>query len=295
MVIYPRVIGHELVGRVVATGEGAAEWMEALVVVEPLLPCGTCYACRRDRYNNCVNLKVLGVHVDGGFQDEFVVPAANLHRVPQGMDIDTATLTEPLAIATHAVFRAGVCEGEKVLIFGAGPIGLLALQVASSFLKASVLVVDVRDDRLALASRLGADAACSLRGWSGPGTSPRLLDMVREWSGGDMAHVAIEATGHPASTAGAIDCLAHAGRMVLVGWNTGPITVDTVQLMRKEATVYGSRNSCRQFPRVLDILAGGHIDVGTMITHRLPLTEAQKGLEIMGNPSQGALKVVLTA
>lgn len=296
MIVYPRIIGHEVVGRVVAAGEGAAKWMDTLVVVEPLLACSTCYACRKGRYNTCVNLKVLGVHVDGGFQEEFVVPAANVHPLPTGMDLDTATLAEPLTIATQALLRSSVSADEKVLIFGAGPIGLLALQVATSYLGASVLVVDIREDRLSLAERLGADATVNVSGWNDPGsTSPELLRAVREWSDGDMAHVVVEATGHPASTTSAIDCLAHAGRITLVGWNEKPITVDTIQLMRKEASLYGSRNSCQVFPRALEILAGGHIDVDAMITHRLRMDQADKGLEIMRDPRQQALKVVLTA
>ncbi len=293
MIVYPRVLGHELVGEVVAAGDGAAAWLGAVVVVEPLLACGTCIACRQGRYNTCVALRVLGVHVDGGFRDEFVAPASHLHRTPAGMDLDTAVLTEPLTIACQAVFRARVAAGESVLIFGAGPIGLLALQVAVAHLKAKALVVDIRQERLDLAGRLGAAHTVNVAGWSGPGASPALLAAVQAWTGGDMAQVAIEATGHAASTQAAIDCLAHTGRLGLVGWNKQPITVDTVQLMRKELDVYGSRNSCRMFPRALAILAAGHIDVGAMISHRFTLAEGPAALRLMSDPAVDSMKVVL--
>src|SRR5690606_14940973 len=119
--------GHELVGEVVETGQDAEGWLGKKVVVEPMLACGKCYPCRIGRYNACVDLKVMGVHVDGGLQELFQAPVANLHEVPGGMSPDVAVLAEPLTIALQAVTRPGVSRGERVLIFGAGPIGLLAL------------------------------------------------------------------------------------------------------------------------------------------------------------------------
>jgi len=295
LVVYPRVIGHEMVGEVVQCGSGDDSLLGARVVIEPLLPCGSCIACRKGRYNTCVHLQVMGVHVDGGFQDYFAVPTLNLYRVPEEMDPDTAVLVEPLTIACQAVFRAGVSAADQVIIFGAGTIGLLALQVVTSYLGAAALVVDVLPERLRLAEKLGAAATINVAGWTGPGTAPVLLEAVKEWTKGDLATVAIEATGHPASTAAAIDCLGHAGRLSLVGWNKGPITVDTVQLMRKELDVFGSRNSCRMFPRAISILAGGHIATRTMITHRFPLRRAAEALELMHSQPGVALKVVLYA
>jgi L-gulonate 5-dehydrogenase len=295
MVVYPRIIGHEMVGEVVQSGSGADRWLGARVVIEPLLPCGTCVACRKGRYNTCVHLQVMGVHTDGGFQDHFVVPAVNLHRLPEDMDLDTAVLAEPLTVACQAVFRSGVMAGDKVIIFGAGPIGLLALQVVTSYLGAAALVVDVLSQRLKLAEKLGAAATVDVSGWTGPGTSPALIHAVKDWTEGDMAAVAIEATGHPASTTAAIDCLGHAGRLSLVGWNKAPITVDTVQLMRKELDVYGSRNSCHMFPRAISILAGGGIDTQTMISHRFPMSKAVEAMDLMSNKQSTALKVILFA
>lgn len=293
MVRYPRVIGHELVGEVVETGQDAEGWLGKKVVVEPMLACGKCYPCRIGRYNACVDLKVMGVHVDGGLQELFQAPVANLHEVPGGMSPDVAVLAEPLTIALQAVTRPGVSRGERVLIFGAGPIGLLALQVSVSYLGAEAMVVDVRADRLAVAGKLGASVVYDVSGWTGEGTDPGLIAAVKEWTGGEMAHVVIEASGHPASMTAAVDCLAHCGRISLVGWNRGPIVVDTVQLMRKEADVYGSRNSRRMFPKALEVLAGGHVDVKTMITHRLPLAEARAALELMRDPKARAVKIVL--
>lgn len=294
MVRYPRVIGHELVGRVVQAAEDAEAWDGKTVVIEPLFPCRRCYACRIGKYNACVELKVFGVHIDGGLQEYFDVPTANLHEVPGGLTMDTAVLAEPLTIALQALFRVNLARGERVLIFGAGPIGLLALQAAVSYVGAAAFVVDVRADRLEAASRLGASETYDLSAWREEGTDPGLIEAVRAWTGGDFAHVAIEATGHPASTGAALDCLAHGGRIALIGWNQGPIPVDTVQLMRKEATVYGSRNSARMFPKALEVLAAGHIDAGAMITHRLPLDQAALGLELMQDPRAHVVKVVLT-
>lgn len=294
MVRYPRVIGHELVGRVVEAGPEARQWIGKTVVVEPMLACGACYPCRIGRYNACVDLKVMGVHVDGGMQELFDVPVANLHETPAGMPPHVAVLAEPLTIALQAVRRARVSRGEKVLIFGAGPIGLLALQAATRYLDAEAMVVDVRRDRLEVAKGLGARLVYDVSAWTGEGTDPGLIAAVREWTSGEMAHVALEATGHPASMAAAVDALAHCGRIAMVGWNKGPITVDTVQLMRKEADVYGSRNSRQMFPEALKVLSGGYVDAEAMITHRLPLEKARTAFDVMQNPAAGVIKVVLS-
>lgn len=293
MVRYPRVIGHELVGEVVETGPDAAAWLGKRVVVEPMLPCGKCYPCRIGRYNACVDLKVMGVHVDGGLRGVFDVPVSNLYEVPEGISADAAVLAEPLTIALQAITRPKVSKGERVLIFGAGPIGLLVLQAAVAYIGAEAMVVDVRADRLEAAKRLGAGVVYDVSGWAGEGTDPGLIAAVREWTQGEMVHVAVEASGHPASMTAAVDCIAHCGRISMVGWNKGPIVVDTVQLMRKEADVYGSRNSTRMFPKALEVLAGGHIDVETMITHRMPLSDARAALELMKDPKSGAIKIVL--
>jgi len=293
MVRYPRVIGHELVGEVVETAPGDRRWLGRRVVVEPLFSCGACYPCRIGRYNACAELKVMGVHVDGGLRELFDVPVENLHEVPEEMPSSVAVLAEPLTIALQALTRARASNGERVLVFGAGPIGLLVLQAAVSYLKAEAMVVDVREDRLQAARRLGASAVYDVSGWSGEGTDPGLVAAVREWTNGEMAHVAVEASGHPASMSAAVDCLAHCGRIAMVGWNKGPIVVDTVQLMRKEADVYGSRNSRRMFPLALKVLAGGHVDAGAMITHRLSLGMARTAFELMQDPKAGVIKIVL--
>lgn len=293
MIRYPRVIGHELVGEVVEAAPDARTWLGKTVVVEPMLACGRCYPCRIGRYNACVDLKVMGVHVDGGLRDLFDVPAGNLHQVPEGMPPGVAVLAEPLTIALQALTRSRLTQGERVLIFGAGPIGLLALQAAVSYIGAEAMVVDVRQDRLDAARRLGASLVYDVSGWRGEGTDPGLIAAVSEWTRGEMAHVVIEATGHPASTAAAVDCLAHCGRIALVGWNKGPIAVDTVQLMRKEADVYGSRNSRGMFPKALEVLAGGHINAGAVITHRLPLAEARAAFALMQDPKAQVIKIVL--
>lgn len=295
MVTYPRVIGHEVVGAVIQAGEGSQAWVGKTVTVEPYMQCGTCYACRVGRYNCCTGLRVMGVHIDGGLQEEFVVPAHKLVEVPHGMDLDAASLAEPLTISTHAVERSRVARGETVLIFGAGAIGLLALQVVKSYIGARAMVVDVRDDRLDTARRLGAEGVFNVADWSGEGTSPALLDAVSDWTCGEGANVAIEASGHPASSAAALDCLSHAGRLSLVGWNKSPIAIDTVKLMRKELDVYGSRNSAGVFPRALEILAAGHIAISEMVSHKMPLEQAEEGLNIMRDPASKVVKVVLTA
>ncbi len=286
MVRYPRVIGHELVGVVTMSGDEGAVPVGARVVVEPMLACGRCYACSIGRYNCCEELRVMGVHEDGGFASEFTVPLQNLHRVPDGMPVDAAVLVEPLTIGLQALYRGRIDHGERVVIFGAGTIGLLILQAAVNYFGAEAAVVDIRGDRLEIAERLGAFLTIN-------SAQQDVVEQIRSWSKGQFAPLVIEVTGHPACNEQAIKTASYAGRVVLVGWNSKPIVVDTIQAMRKELDILGSRNSRCMFPEAIEVLASGHIDYQEMITHRLRLTEAEQAFALLQDDAVNTLKIVL--
>lgn len=286
MVSYPRVLGHELLVDV-AECPDRPELVGGRAVVDPMVRCGGCRACRAGRYNCCANLQVMGVHVDGGLQEMTAVESHRLVRVPDTMPDDVAVLAEPLTVAYHAVQRSAIEAGEVAAVFGAGTIGLMIAQLLVRARGCQALVIDVDDRRLAVAQSLGAIPL--------KGDEQTLVEGVARATDGEMAAVVFEATGNAACTRMTTTLVAQAGRIVLIGWNKGPVEVDTVMLMRKEVDVLGSRNSVNAFPAVLRLLADGVVDSQAMITHRFGLGDAGAALDVLDRGQENALKILIEA
>jgi L-gulonate 5-dehydrogenase len=284
MVSYPRVLGHELLVDVLES-PGRPELGGRRAVVEPLIACGVCRACRLGRGNCCVDLKVMGVHVDGGLRDVVAVDARRLHPVPEGMPDEVAVLAEPLSIAYRAVQRSGIEAGQVAVVFGAGAIGLLISNLLVKARGCRALVVDIDPWRLEVAGSVGATP---LRG-----EPEQISRAVERATGGEMAGVVFEATGNAACTRMTTDLVAHAGKIVLIGWNKGPVELDTVTLMRKEVDLLGSRNSVGAFPPVLRLLEDGILDPDTLVTHRFGIEETASALEVLDRGSEPALKILV--
>lgn len=284
MVTYPRVLGHELLVDVLECPD-RPELVGHRAVVDPMVRCGHCRACRAGRYNCCASLQVMGVHVDGGMQEIGAFESRRLFAVPDDMPDDVAVLAEPLTIAYHAVQRSGIEAGETGVIFGAGTIGLLIAQLLMRARGCRAMVVDIDAERLQVAQQLGAIPL--------QGDESALSAAVAQATGGEMAGVVFEATGNAACTRMTTALVAQAGRIVLIGWNKGPVEVDTVTLMRKEVELVGSRNSVNAFPAVLQLLADGVIDAHTMVTHRFGLAEAGEALQVLDAGRERALKILI--
>jgi 2-desacetyl-2-hydroxyethyl bacteriochlorophyllide A dehydrogenase len=220
-------------------------------------------------------------------QELAAIETTYLHAVPDGMADDVAVLAEPLTIAYHAVARSGIRAGETAVVFGAGAIGLLIAQVLVRARGCRALVIDVDAGRLGIAQSLGASPL--------QGDESSLAEAVARETGNEMADVVFEATGVAACTRMTTTLVAQAGTIVLIGWNKGPVEIDTVTLMRKEVDLLGSRNSRNAFPPVLQLLAAGVVDAKTMITHRFGLAEAGAALDILDQGQENALKILLQA
>jgi 2-desacetyl-2-hydroxyethyl bacteriochlorophyllide A dehydrogenase len=251
-----------------------------------MIPCGYCRACRAGRSNCCVRLQVMGVHVDGGLQERYAVDVRRLYRVPVDMPDEVAVLAEPLTIAYHAVQRSAISAGQIGVIFGAGAIGLLIARLLVGARGCHAFVVDVDTDRLQVAAQLGAVPL--------QGDEATLMQALAEVTDGDMADVVFEASGNAVATRTTTALAGHGGSIVLVGWNKGPVELDTVTLMRKELTVFGSRNSFDAFPAVLRLLADGLIDPKTLITHRFAFGQAAEALDVLDQNQGMVLKVLIT-
>ena len=282
----PLVCGHEFAGVVEAVGAGVEEYAPGdRVAVFPLIWCGKCPACEQGRYVQCSNYDYLGSRSNGAFAEFVAAPRQNLIRIPPGVRFDEAAMTEPAAVALHALRRAGgTAIGETVAIFGGGPIGLMASQWARGMGAAKVMVFDVVAEKLALARRLGLESVHDSRE-----VDP--VETVRELTDGRGAHVAIEAAGVPATMVQSLGAVRQGGRVVLLGNPSADVTLpaDLISTMlRREVEVRGTWNSVYSaagndddWRAALDAMAEGRLRLEPLITHRWSLEDALEGLEMM--------------
>jgi 2-desacetyl-2-hydroxyethyl bacteriochlorophyllide A dehydrogenase len=249
---YPIIGGHEIAGVVHDVGANVQGIRPGeLVVVEPFIGCGTCYACRVGKPNCCANLHIIGIHSAGGFAEYVVGPAKNIHTVPTGLTATWASFAEPIAIGVQATRRGEVHAGDAVLILGAGPIGLALIEVANAK-GAKTYVTDISEERLEFAKTLGATAFTS---------DESLPDKIMEITNGEGMPCVIEAAGNAKAMESAIDLVANGGRVVIVGLlkKGALIQIPGLDLTRKEMTIHGSRASTNCFPEALSLLASGKI------------------------------------
>ncbi len=260
---YPRILGHELGVEVLAVGQDVSNVrIGDRCAIEPYLNCEKCIACRTGKTNCCAELKVLGVHTDGGMRERIVVPADKLHPSVK-LSLDQLALVETLGIGAHAVGRAGIEPGEYVLVIGAGPIGLSVVQFASQA-GARVIVSDVNENRLAFCREMyGVETVI--------GGS---VERVREMTDGDLPTAVFDATGSPKSMEAAFEYVAPGGRLIFVGLVQADITFSDPHFHKREITLLATRNSTAgDMRRVMALMEGGQIDTAPWITHRAPCTE----------------------
>lgn len=285
LVSYPRIIGHEIGGEVVKVGENTPGIAVGdKVVVEPYIPCHQCYPCSLGRTNCCEQLKVLGVHIDGGMAEYFSHSVELLHRVPDEMAWKQVAMIEPLTIALHANHRAEIKAGEHVLVIGAGAIGLLAAQVAQVY-GAIPIVIDVEKERLKLARAIGIQHTLQ------PGDG-NVIKQVQEITQGRMAEAVIEASGAKAAIYGLFDYISYAGRIALVGWPNGETPLATAVITRKELTVVGSRNSVGEFPEAIQLVQSKQIKVEPLISRVVTLEGIPDAVESIAAHPDKFMKIV---
>jgi len=277
-----RVPGHEFSG-VVAEGEKRGE----RVVAEPLIPCGGCDLCRRGEYNVCRRLMVLGVHVDGAMAEYVKVPSSRLYRLPSGVSFEEGALVEPLAVAVHIVRRAGVGLGDSVLILGAGPIGLLTLQVARAVGAERIYVSDVLEYRLRIAEEVGADHVIDA-------SREDVAGEVLSLTGGRGVDVVVEAAGARGTWQQAVRAARPHGRIVVAGFSGSSAEVRVSEVVAKELYIIGSRVYWHDFPTALKLLERNIVNVRKLITHRFPLGDAARAFEVADKRLEDALKVIVT-
>jgi L-gulonate 5-dehydrogenase len=283
---YPRLPGHEFAGEVAAV---PADWsgppVGTRVAVDPALHCGTCYACRIGRHNCCTNVSIAGVHRPGAMAEFTTARATQLAPIPDDMSFATAGVVETLSIGAQAVGRANVLEGDRVVVLGAGSIGLCCLLMARRA-GAAVLVSEPLPWRRALAAEFGAERI----------TDPAdadLADAVRDFSDGYGAHVAIDATGEIEGAEAALAVAGSAARVVVLTLHDKPIRVRPWQLVRQELTLLGSRLSLADFGELVGLAASGDAPIDRLVTHTFPMSEAAAAFAAAAARPTGFVKAVV--
>ncbi|MGD0980100.1 MAG: alcohol dehydrogenase catalytic domain-containing protein [Solirubrobacteraceae bacterium] len=263
-VTMPAVLGHEMSGTIVAIGAAVNDWSPGdLVTVMPLVWDGTCPACHAGYNHICHNLDFLGIDSPGSMQASWTVPQGVLVALPPGLSLEHGALAEPTAVAVHDVRRAALREGERALVVGGGPIGLL-IACAARAVGGDVLVLEVSESRRAFAETIGLRAVDP--------TAGDLQALVAEWTGDAGADVAFEVSGAAAGIETAIESLAVRGRMVVVAIHPSPPPVNLFRVFWRELTLIGARvYERRDFEEAVRLLSSGAIPAEQMITRVDPL------------------------
>jgi L-iditol 2-dehydrogenase len=263
----PLVLGHEAAGTVVGLGPGAARLrVGQRVSIEPGVPDLTCNQCLSGRYNLCPNMRFFATPpIDGAFAEYVVVHEAFAHPVPDMITDDAAALLEPLSVGVWACQKGRVSAGSRVLITGAGPIGLVSVQTALAFGATEVVVSDVNPVRLALAQELGATAVVDAREKS-------VTDLDRP------PQVLLECSGYPPAISEAIRALDRAGRAVLVGMGGDEIPLPLSTVQERELEITGTFRYANTWPTAISLVASGRVELDRLVTGTFGLDQAEEAL-----------------
>lgn len=281
---YPRVIGHEFFGLIDAVGSGVdSRRVGERVAVDPVVSCGHCYPCSVGRPNVCSTLQVIGVHLDGGFSEYTLAPAANAYLLPEAIPDSLASLVEPFTIAANISAFLRPQPEDIALIYGAGPMGLTAIQVLKGVYKVkTVIVADRLEERLTMALANGADQALN------NSTTP-----LAEQLNGVQPTLIIDAACHPAILSEAAALASPAGRIGLLGFSSEPCTVTQQSLTSKELSLFTSRLNSHRFPQVIDWMEQGLIQPEKLVTHTLPLAQIEQAMTLFEKDPRSCCKVIL--
>lgn len=285
---YPRIIGHEMAGEIYQKGSGVKDLKPGdRVAIDPVVSCGKCYACSIGRHNVCSSVKVLGVHMDGGYRDYIGINACNVYKLPENIPWEHAAAVEPFSIAAESVDRGRVSPRDSILICGAGPIGLVILQAVKR-IGAKVMIMDIVDSRLEKARGMGADAA----------VNPKKADLaaaVIDFTGGDGVNLIFEATGNLNILELCVSKLvSQAGRIVVLGFPAEPAKIAPIDIMKRELDILGSRLNRNKFSEVIKWFEAGEVDPSGIISHVFPMERVQEAFNLSDNEPDKVCKIILT-
>ena len=256
------------------------------VVVDPYLYCGHCYPCSIGRTNCCEDLRVLGVHVDGGMAEYYCHPADMLIKVPEALSDVEAAMAEPLTISLHGIHRGGLKAGEYCAIIGAGPIGLAAGLVAEAY-GAHAILLDLVQERLDFGKSLGIEHIIN----SGKEDA---VAKIHEITGGTMAQQVMECSGANAAIRSTLDYVSYAGRITLTGWPKKETSLPTDLFTKKELDIRGARTSAGEFEEAMNLMLTGKVDMTKLLTSTIAIDQVPEILTDMEKNPGKYMKVVVT-
>ncbi len=285
----PMVLGHEISGTIEALGSGVDQWQEGQSVLLPAVyGCGHCSNCRNGRENICSKMIMFGNNIDGGYAEYVIAPASEVFSLPPEIPLEEgAIIADAITTPYHAVINRGkVKPGDKVVVFGCGGIGLNLVQIAAA-VGAEVIAVDVVDEKLEWATRLGAKAVLNSN------AHERIDKEVRKLFGSGGADIGFEAIGNPIVQKQTFSSIRTGGRFVIVGYSIEPMTLDTGRVMYREMEIVGSLG-CRpvDYPRVIELARQGKIKVSELVTAKFSLDEINAAFDHLRN-GEGIRSVII--
>jgi L-iditol 2-dehydrogenase len=288
----PVVMGHEAAGDVAKVGSAVAAWAPGdRVTFDSTIYCNACAACRAGLTNLCVNRKVLGVSIpeyraNGAFAEYVAVPDHILYRLPDAVTYAQGAAVEPLSIAVHAVGRTTVTPASRVVVVGAGVIGLMLIQVLRARGCEVIVAVDLDERRLALAGKLGATHL--LRS-----DTPTIAADIRAATSADGADATFEAVGITPTVVLAVEAARKGGAVVLVGNVSPSVELPLQAVVTRQLTLLGSATSAGEYPECLELIASGRVDAMALVGAVAPLAEGAEWFERVRDGREGLIKVVL--
>ncbi|MBF0714020.1 galactitol-1-phosphate 5-dehydrogenase [Gemella sp. GH3] len=292
---YPATMGHEFVGEIVEIGRDVAKYKVGdRVVCIPFLPCRSCNYCEQGHYSMCENYKMIGTHLSGGFAEYSVIPESNILSI-KDLDYDKASFIEPLAVVMHAIMGIKVEIGDSVIIFGAGTIGMLSLQVVNNIGTRKIIVVDIDNEKLKLAKEYGATHTIN-------SLEENLQQKVNEYTNNLGADIALECAGSPITQEQALLVTKKRGKIAYTGIAYKDVTLKEEafeNIFRKELTLKGFWNSYsapfpgREWLNAIDFLITGKVKVDSLISHTFSVDEVNKAFEMILNKKEKYNKVLI--
>lgn len=281
---YPRILGHELAATVIDIDENAKGIKPGdHVVVMPYLSCGKCISCRNNKTNCCTNIKVLGIHTDGGMQEQITVPS-NILLLANQLSHNEMSIVEPLAIGAHAIRRAHILPNETIAVVGCGPIGIGIMKLAQ-IAGAKVIAIDRNEQRLQYAKeKIGVDYIVN--------ANEDPIQKVSEITNGDLCTAVFDASGHKGALEAGPNYMSHGGRFVLVGLSKGELTYNHPAVHAKELTLMCSRNATTEdFEHVINVL--DQFPTESFITHTVDSSEMIENFDSWLKPETGVMKATV--
>lgn len=284
---YPRVIGHEMVGEVVEVDDKVTKVKVGdRVIVDQVVSCGECYACKTNRSNVCMNLEVRGVHIDGGFQEYIAVPESDIYRIPENLTYEEAVMIEPATIAVQSCSRAQLTEKDTLLILGCGALGSSILKIAR-LSGAIIIVADIVDDKLKEAKVNGANYTINL-------LKENIVSRIRELTSGYGTTVSIDAACTKNSLETLLEVTGNAGRVITMGFSIESTPVTQFKITSKELDIRGSRLQNKKFQEVINLVEENKINFSDSISHTYDFLDSQAAFDFIDTKDTSIRKVVVT-